>query len=201
MTKQRRKQTQPADGRAPTKARACSLLEMNEANGSSELLDKDQFLGRLRTLFETTNKDKKNSVWMTHKRLTYGGGDTNMTGPADEPDSNEYACIIKATNGKGAKISTQVKPSELDSFYVAYGSLLKASMPSLKKRDKKKEKARHEQTLLRRKRLEEDVILAGPKRGKGRRQYQRKLKAVITQTQIRSRIAEREKDRAEQRTA
>jgi len=171
---------------------------MNEASVSGSLLDKDVFLSRLSALFEATKE--KNAVWITHKRLTFEGGDTNTVGPVNEAASKEYACIIKATNGKGVKISTQIKPDELESFHAAYGTILKSSMTNLKRRDKKKEKARHERALLRRKKLEQDVIPTGSKRGKGHRQYQRRVQAAIKQAQVRRMVAERAKEHTKQKT-
>ena len=64
-------------------------------------------------------------------------------------------------------------------------------MPTLRKRDKKKEKERAERIALRKKRLSEPIIVEGPKRGKGRRKRQRLIKAALKQEEARKKIQER----------
>ena len=66
-------------------------------------------------------------------------------------------------------------------FHAAYGTLLKNSMPTLRKRDKKREKERAERIAQARKRNSEPVIIEGPKRGSGRKKRQRRLKAAMKQ--------------------
>ncbi|KDQ15760.1 hypothetical protein BOTBODRAFT_287381 [Botryobasidium botryosum FD-172 SS1] len=149
-----------------------------------ELVDHEAFLSKLTTLFESA-KDK-GSVWMTHKRLTYEDeGDTDVDAKASD---KEYSCLVRVTDGKSTNFSTRVKPGELEKFHGAYGALVKASMTTMRKRDKKKEKQRAEQAALRKKKLEETVPMAGSKRGNGHRKRQRRIKAVAKQEEARNRV-------------
>lgn len=57
--------------------------------------------------------------------------------------------LIRATNGKSkekrkdkVKISTVIKPAELERFYVRYGEVCKSGMSGLKKRDRSGAKAK-----------------------------------------------------------
>lgn len=67
----------------------------------------------------------------------------------------------------------QVEPADLDRFHSEYGTLLKASMSTLRKRDKKREKIKAEVLAKKKKRLTEDIVISGPKRGAGRRKRKR----------------------------
>ncbi|KII93013.1 hypothetical protein PLICRDRAFT_170812 [Plicaturopsis crispa FD-325 SS-3] len=152
-----------------------------------EPVDQDTFLTRLAALFESTKQ--QGSIWLTHKRLTYDGGDAIMAGEEDE--AREYPCLLRATDGD-TKFSTQVSSSELHRFHAAYGTLLKASMATLRKRDKKREKQRSEQAARRKKRMVEPVVIEGAKRGNGRRKRQRRIRAAVRQEESRQRFVERE---------
>ena len=90
----------------------------------------------------------------------------------------------------------QVQPSELEKFHATYGTLLKTSMSTLRKRDKKREKQRAEEAARRKRRLAENIVVQGPKRGNGRRKRQRLIKAVLRQNEARKRVQEREATRA-----
>lgn len=127
-------------------------------------------------------------------------------------DQREFQCLVRATDGDKISISTHVSaitlsplqslnallshsslsskvtPDQLDRFHQAYGALLKSSMPTLRKRDKKKEKERAELIALRKKRLSEPIIIEGPKRGKGRRKRQRLIKAALKQEEVRKKV-------------
>ncbi|KAH7920950.1 signal recognition particle, SRP9/SRP14 subunit [Leucogyrophana mollusca] len=155
-----------------------------------QLVDNTTFLAQLTALFEST-KDS-GTVWLTHKRLTHDGEDVAMQ---DGDESKEYPCIVRVTDGKAAEFSTQVELGQLDRFHAAYGSLLKASMTTLRKRDKKREKLRAERLAQRKQRLAEQVVVAGPKRGNGRRKRQRLVKAALKQEETRERIQKREEAR------
>ena len=89
----------------------------------------------------------------------------------------------------------QVGSGELLKFQAHYGSLLKASMLTLHKRDKKQEKLRSEEAAKRKKKMTETIILDGPKRGKGRRAHQRKVKALLKQEESQKKYREREEAR------
>ena len=127
-------------------------------------------------------------------------------------DTREYPCLVRATDGKSAKFSTRVSlvchiPSNLNSrlfqvdskqlhkFHAIYGSLLKTSMTSLRKRDKKRDKQRLEQAAKRKKLMTEPIVLDGSKRGSGRRRRQRKLKALIKQQESQKKFREREEEK------
>jgi len=90
-----------------------------------------------------------------------------------------------------------VEPDELFKFYSNYGSLLKASMTTHRKRDKKREKINAEVTTKRREKMIEPIVVDGNKRGKGRRHRQRKVKALRKQQESQKQFQEREQRRVE----
>ncbi|KAF6753276.1 signal recognition particle, SRP9/SRP14 subunit [Ephemerocybe angulata] len=161
-----------------------------------QLVDHDTFLRQLAALFESSKE--KGSVWITHKRLTHDGEDAAMAqaDSAGSSDTQEYPCILKVTDGGKTNFSTKVVSSELTKFYAAYGSLLKAAMASLRKRDKKREKGNAEQAAKRKKRMLEPVKIDGPKRGGGRRKRQRQIKAAVKQQESQKKFKEREEARS-----
>ncbi|OSD00865.1 signal recognition particle, SRP9/SRP14 subunit [Trametes coccinea BRFM310] len=156
-----------------------------------QLVDNETFYKQLSALFEAS--EKSGSIWLTHKRLTYEGGDVHMS---SEDDTKEYPCLIRVTDGKEAKFSTVVHPAELDKFHAAYGALLKASMTKLRKRDKKREKQRAEEAARKKRRLQEEIVVSGPKRGNGRRKRQRKIKAALKLEEAKKKAQEREEAKA-----
>lgn len=89
----------------------------------------------------------------------------------------------------------QVDSSQLFKFHAAYGALLKVSMTTLRKRDKKREKLHSEQAARRKKRMTEPIQIDGPKRGNGRRKRQRQLKALDKQRESQQKFKEREEAR------
>lgn len=126
---------------------------------------------------------------------------------ADGTDAREYPLLLRAVDGDDIKLSTVVSPrhdphartdpadaiqiqaSELEAFHTAYGSLLKVHMtPGLRKRDKKREKLRAERAALRKKKLAQDIVIEGPKRGNGRSKRQRRVKAAKKLEEARARI-------------
>ncbi|KAI6140729.1 signal recognition particle SRP9/SRP14 subunit, partial [Pisolithus tinctorius] len=116
-------------------------------------------------------------AWLGLHTVTYDGEDVVMH---DGDKSNkEYLCLVRVTDGNKTQLSTHVKPADLMKFHAAYGSLLKASFTTLRKRDKKREKHRAEQVARRKQRMAEPVIIKGPKRGNGRKKRQRQVKAAI----------------------
>jgi signal recognition particle subunit SRP14 len=68
-------------------------------------------------------------------------------------------------------------------------------MSTLRKRDKKREKTRAEEAAKRRHKFTEPITLDGPKRGKGRRQRQRKIKALLKYQASQKKFQEREEAR------
>jgi signal recognition particle subunit SRP14 len=138
-----------------------------------------------------------------------------------EDDSREYPCLVRVTDGKKANLSTrvriysylcftaayslvhlivsfktnsfaQVEPGQLDAFHVTYGTLLKGSMGTLRKRDKKREKQRAEEAAKRKRRMTEPIPIEGPKRGSGRKKRQRRIKAAMKQEDSRQQAQKRE---------
>ncbi|KAG6333808.1 hypothetical protein ID866_5278 [Astraeus odoratus] len=153
-----------------------------------QLVDNNTFLKKLTELLDAP-KDK-GTVWLTHKRLTHDGEDAVM----DEGDQSnkEYPCLVRVTDGKKIHFSTHVQPADLMKFHATYGSLLKASFTTLRKRDKKREKLRAEQVARRKQRMGEPVVISGPKRGNGRRKRQRRIKAALKQEAAKERAAKKE---------
>ncbi|KAJ6601132.1 signal recognition particle, SRP9/SRP14 subunit [Mycena vulgaris] len=164
-----------------------------------ELLDNDSFLQRLAALFDSSKEH--GSIWLTHKRLIHDGEDVAMTEADGADDAREYPCLIRATDGDAAKFETRVSSGELEKFHHAYGALLKASMGTLRKRDKKREKQRAEQAARRKKKMTEPILVEGPKRGNGRRKRQRLLKAVAKQEVSQQKAKEREEASAKSSAA
>ncbi|KAG8739485.1 hypothetical protein FRC10_005581 [Ceratobasidium sp. 414] len=155
-----------------------------------ELVENEVFLTRLAELFNKCNTSK-GSVWLTHKRLTY-----EANGPPEGAGADrEYPCLVRAVDGRDIKFSTAVSSAQLPKFHAAYSALLRQSMPGLRKRDKKKEKVKAEQATARRAKFETDVVVTGAKRGNGRAQRQRKVKAAIKQQEARRLIAERQQNK------
>jgi signal recognition particle subunit SRP14 len=68
-------------------------------------------------------------------------------------------------------------------------------MSTLRKRDKKREKARTEEATKRRHKMTQAVVTDGHKRGKGRRQRQRKIRALLKQQVSQKKFQEREEAR------
>jgi signal recognition particle subunit SRP14 len=64
---------------------------------------------------------------------------------------------------------------------------------TLRKRDKKKEKARVEAAALKKKKIMEGVLVEGPKRGKGRRKRERLEKVKVRLEEARRKLEEKEK--------
>ncbi|KAK0500885.1 signal recognition particle, SRP9/SRP14 subunit [Armillaria luteobubalina] len=168
-----------------------------------QLVDNDKFLRKLSELFESSSKDN-GSIWLTHKRLTHDGEDTAMKHEEGEADVREYPCLVRLSDGGEIKFSTQVRALQLHSvssadlhkFHSTYGSLLKASMSTLRKRDKKREKQRAEEIARRKKKLSEPIVVEGKKRGNGRRKRQRMMRAALKQQTAIQKLQEREEAKA-----
>ncbi|KIM82246.1 hypothetical protein PILCRDRAFT_820631 [Piloderma croceum F 1598] len=152
-----------------------------------QLVDHDTFFKQLAALFKSS--EEHGSIWLTHERLTY---DDATVKHEDEEDSREYPCLVRVTDGKKAKFSTRVEPGQLDAFHATYGTLLKGSMGTLRKRDKKREKQRAEEAAKRKRRMTEPIPIEGPKRGSGRKKRQRRIKAAMKQEDSRQQAQKRE---------
>ncbi|KAJ9116582.1 hypothetical protein QFC20_000514 [Naganishia adeliensis] len=136
-----------------------------------EFVDPETFLDRLKQCFESAAT--KGSVNLTHKRYTYGPS-TNLDQDGDAPmeeeetERKEYDVLIRCTDGMEINFATRIPPSQLPHFHARYGTHLKASMaPTMRKRDKKKEKAKAELVARKRKELYEDVAPQGRRTEKG----------------------------------
>ncbi|KAH9987700.1 signal recognition particle SRP9/SRP14 subunit [Russula vinacea] len=150
-----------------------------------QLVDNDTFLSQLSSLFQSSKEH--GTIWLTHKRLTHDGDDVTMD---VGDDTREYPCIIRVTDGNEVTFATHITSGQLDKFLNAYGTLLKSSMSTLRKRDKKREKARAEKLAARKQALAEPVLIEGPKRGNGRRKRQRRVEAALKQDAARQRMQE-----------
>ena len=85
----------------------------------------------------------------------------------------------------------QVEPADLEKFHSEYGTLLKAGMSTLRKRDKKREKLRAEELAKKKKRLMEAVVVSGPKRGAGRNKRKRLITAAVRLAEFKKRAVEK----------
>lgn len=138
----------------------------------------------------------------------------------DDVDSREYPCLVRVTDGKEHNLSTRVcllfahcailfwydpthkvEPGELEKFHATYGTLLKTSMATLRKRDKKREKQRAEAGIRRKRRLAEQIAVVGPKRGNGRRKRQRQMKRAIKLEETKRKVEEKEEAKAKAKSA
>lgn len=128
------------------------------------------------------------------RSVTYeDGAESSQTNEPVDP-SKEYSCLLRATDGKSQTISTHIPPSSLPVFQAHYGTLLKSKMTqTLRKRDKKKEKARLEAAILKKKRIMDGVSVQGPKRGNGRRKRERLEKVKVRLDEARKKLQEKEK--------
>ncbi|KAL3684195.1 hypothetical protein R1sor_002217 [Riccia sorocarpa] len=102
------------------------------------LLDTDPFLNELTKLYE--NNRESGTVWVTLKRSTLERPRKRKSeeDAADAGDA-QYRCLVRATDGK-KKISAALTAKDHQRFQMAYATVLKAHMDSLKKRDKKDKK-------------------------------------------------------------
>lgn len=111
-----------------------------------------EFFDQLEKLFSHRKGSDHGKIYLTQKRLTHSE-DANLPSPDEEfPDLNlsePVPILIRASNGKSARergdkvrISTVVKPDDLDGFYVRYADICKAGMAALKPRDRSKKKAK-----------------------------------------------------------
>jgi len=155
-----------------------------------QLVDHDEFIKRLEALFDSSKA--LGAVWLRCKR------DVHMVALSEEQDAKQYSCLLKAVGGHKTKFSTLIMPGQLLKFHALYGALLKASMSTLRKRDKKRERQKAEDATQRKKRLAALIPVEGPKRGNGRRKRQRLIKAAQKQQSVLQREGLKEKERARQ---
>ena len=84
----------------------------------------------------------------------------------------------------------------MERFHSEYGTLLKASMSTLRKRDKKRERLRADALTQKKKRLMENVVISGPKRGAGRKKRKRLITAAVKLAEFKKRAAEKDVTKA-----
>jgi signal recognition particle subunit SRP14 len=94
------------------------------------------------------------------------------------------------------RLFQQITSGKLDKFLSAYGALLKSSMSTLRKRDKKREKLRAEKIAARKQRLAEPIPIEGPKRGSGRKKRQRRIKQEAARLRVQEKQEGKEKGKA-----
>lgn len=114
---------------------------------------------------------------MTQKRFVYDGDkDAEMSN-----SSTEYDVLVRASvqvGDKQHKTATRIPASQLEGFVSQYNSLLHQSLQTkMRKRDRKREKRKADVAAVRKRSLETPVDIPSTKRGKGRRKFQRKVKA------------------------
>ncbi|MFH4977464.1 hypothetical protein AB6A40_004173 [Gnathostoma spinigerum] len=98
--------------------------------------DNDRFLVELSKMFQKSRLGGPQAVTIT---LKYYDGRTkphpkNTT--ETHPSKSDDLCLFRASLGK-KKISTVVHAKEVNKFQLAYASILKSNMDSLKKRERK----------------------------------------------------------------
>ncbi|KAK3058356.1 hypothetical protein LTR09_001434 [Extremus antarcticus] len=123
-------------------------------------LTHDQFFTQLSALLTATHSSGHGSIHLSQKRLTFDT--TSSSGPTTDkiPDDplwdlhppEPLPILVRATDGKSTKgekriknpdkvkLSTVVKPDEIEAFFARYAEVCKAGMAGLKKRDRSKRK-------------------------------------------------------------
>ena len=69
-------------------------------------------------------------------------------------------------------------------------------MSTLRKRDKKRERLRAEGLAKKKKRLMEEVVVSGPKRGAGRKKRKRLISSAVRLAEFKKRAAEKDAAKA-----
>ncbi|KAL3436505.1 signal recognition particle, SRP14 subunit [Aspergillus tetrazonus] len=119
-------------------------------------LGHEEFFTSLTTLLTTTSQKARGSVYLTQTPLLNtqspdsadketlpsiliraSDGNTNAPNAKTHPNIKD-----KKTKDTKVKISTIVRPAELEAFYARYAEVCKAGMTGLKKRDRKLKKAK-----------------------------------------------------------
>ncbi|CAG8910018.1 unnamed protein product [Penicillium egyptiacum] len=118
-------------------------------------LGQDEFFKSLAELLAKTSQQVQGSVYLTQKPLIDVPGatttnsqpsiliratDGNTNTPNLKKESKENKIAMKKS--QKIKLSTIVKPDEIEAFYVRYAEVCKAGMTGLKKRDRRGRKAK-----------------------------------------------------------
>ena len=96
------------------------------------LLDQDSFLTQLTRML--ANSRTSGTVYVTFKRCIPGAKTTEKATPEALA---KVGCLVRAA-GAHQKISCMITPEKRGRFMQSYGNILKVSLDSLKKREKKK---------------------------------------------------------------
>ncbi|MCJ1359753.1 MAG: hypothetical protein MMC33_009755 [Icmadophila ericetorum] len=124
-----------------------------------------QFFTKLSALFDSTRKADHGSIFLTQKRLTHGSDLPSPTSSEADPlladlHPTPLPILMRATDGNSqkstaasktkpkvgkasqvpqapkVKLSTVVRPEDLEEFYVRYAEICKVGMLGLRKRDR-----------------------------------------------------------------
>ena len=96
-------------------------------------VESGKFFTELNRLYDT-NRDT-GSVFITMKRTN------EKSRKGKDKNQGEYKCLVRATDGRHKKISTIVPLKDLEKFKDSFGTILKAKMDGLKKRERKRKSA------------------------------------------------------------
>ncbi|KAI1840003.1 hypothetical protein JX265_008902 [Neoarthrinium moseri] len=117
-------------------------------------LSNDEFFVKLQELFDGRKGKDHGAIYLTQKRLSYKQPIPEATTDAVIPELHPpqpLPILIRATNGKSkekrkeklkVKLSTVVEPDALPAFFARYADVCKASMTTLKPRDRSKRKGK-----------------------------------------------------------
>ncbi|KIW02948.1 uncharacterized protein PV09_05613 [Verruconis gallopava] len=121
-------------------------------------MNHEEFFEQLAVLLKSCQANGHGTVLLSQKRLTYDQRPPNILPKEGEIAGNslwDLNClnplplIIRASNaaspekrkaGQKTKISTIVKPDQLEAFYFRYADICKKNMEGLRKRDRSKKK-------------------------------------------------------------
>ncbi|CAG7946750.1 unnamed protein product [Penicillium nalgiovense] len=116
-------------------------------------LGQDEFFKSLGELLSKTSQQVQGSVYLTQKPLIDVPGATTANsqpsiliratdGNTNTPNLKKEGKDKVAKKSQKIKLSTIVKPDEIEAFYVRYAEVCKAGMTGLKKRDRRGRKAK-----------------------------------------------------------
>ncbi|KAJ6178708.1 hypothetical protein N7519_009169 [Penicillium mononematosum] len=116
-------------------------------------LGQDEFFKSLGELLSKTSQQVQGSVYLTQKPLIDVPGATSTNsqpsiliratdGNTNTPNLKKEGKDKAAKKSQKVKLSTIVKPDEIEAFYVRYAEVCKAGMTGLKKRDRRGRKAK-----------------------------------------------------------
>jgi len=125
---------------------------------AEEHMSNDEFFGQLSDLLKSPHIAGHGSIYLTQKRLTYSLDPSSPSTPAekiaDNPlwdlnPPNPLPILVRATDGKSkvhrkkgekVKLSTVVKPEDIEGFFVKYAEVAKKGFEGLKPKVRRKGK-------------------------------------------------------------